>query len=165
MVSGLSTGGRAGTSRTDSQQGQCMPPQTKPVSRRAAITEKFKCYSIAFFTNKKIKMSCKVDKRALFLLLLFLLLVTSLLYWALGALCKENNDNIGRQYDLKTFFLVYTVFIGFCDQPPSRGSRSLNPMEVAKSSGFPLGIATRWSLKDFLLSTGYNDLDGRYFTM
>ena len=35
----------------------------------------------------------------------------------------------------------------FCDQPPSRGSRSLNQMEVAKSSGFPLGIATRWSLK------------------
>ena len=40
-----------------------------------------------------------------------------------------------------------TVYIGFCDIPPSRGSRSLNPMEVAKSSGFPLGIATRWSLK------------------
>ena len=36
-----------------------------------------------------------------------------------------------------------TVYIGFCDQRPSRGSRSLNPMEVAKSSGFPLGIATR----------------------
>ena len=34
-----------------------------------------------------------------------------------------------------------------CDQPLSRGSRSLNPMEVAKSSGFLLGIATRWSLK------------------
>ena len=31
---------------------------------------------------------------------------TSLLYWALGALYKESNDNIGRQYDLKTFFLV-----------------------------------------------------------
>ena len=37
----------------------------------------------------------------------------------------------------------YTVYIGFCDQPPSQGSRSQNPMEVAKSSGFPLGIATR----------------------
>ena len=32
--------------------------------------------------------------------------------------------------------------IGFCDQPPSQGSRSQNPMKVAKSSGFPLGIAT-----------------------
>ena len=30
--------------------------------------------------------------------------VISLLFWALGALYKENNDNIGRQYDLKTFF-------------------------------------------------------------
>ena len=40
-----------------------------------------------------------------------------------------------------------TVYIGFCDQPLSQGSRSLNPMEVAKLSGFPLGIATRWSLK------------------
>ena len=28
----------------------------------------------------------------------------SLLFWAPGALYKENNDNIGRQYDLKTFF-------------------------------------------------------------
>ena len=36
-----------------------------------------------------------------------------------------------------------TVYIGFCDQPPSQGSRSQKPMEVAKSSGFPLGIATR----------------------
>ena len=41
-----------------------------------------------------------VRQRALFLLRL----VTSLLFWALGALYKENNDNIGRQYDLKTFF-------------------------------------------------------------
>ena len=40
-----------------------------------------------------------------------------------------------------------TVYIGFYDQPRSRGSRSLNPMEVAKLSGFPLGIATRRSLK------------------
>ena len=40
-------------------------------------------------------------------------------------------------------------------------------MEVAKLSGFPLGIATRWSLKAIFAlvqtsSTGYNDLDGRY---
>ena len=40
-----------------------------------------------------------------------------------------------------------TVYIGFYDQPPSQGSRSLNPMEVAKSRGFSPGIATRWSLK------------------
>ena len=46
--------------------------------------------------------------------------------------------------DLK---IVSTVYIGFYDQPRSRGSRSLNPMEVAKLSGYPLGIATRRSLK------------------
>ena len=43
-------------------------------------------------------------------------------------------------------------------------------MEVAKLSGFPLGIATRRSLKAIFAlvqtsSTGYNDLDGRYFTI
>ena len=38
-----------------------------------------------------------------------------------------------------------TVYIGFCDQPPSEGSGSLNPKEVAKSSGFQLDITTRWS--------------------
>ena len=43
-----------------------------------------------------------------------------------------------------------TVYIGFCDQPQSQGSRSLNPMEVAKLSGFSLGLATRWSLKAIL---------------
>ena len=63
-----------------------------------------------------------------------------------------------------------TVNIGFCDHPPSQGSRSLKPMEVAKLSGFPLGIATRRSLKAIFAlvqtsSTGYNDLDGRYFTI
>ena len=63
-----------------------------------------------------------------------------------------------------------TVNIGFCDQPPSQGSRSLKPMEVAILSGFPLVIATRRSLKAIFAlvqtsSTGYNDLDGRYFTI
>ena len=38
-----------------------------------------------------------------------------------------------------------TVYIGFCDQPPSEGSGSLNPKEVAKSSAFQLNITTRWS--------------------
>ena len=38
-----------------------------------------------------------------------------------------------------------TVYIGFCDQPPSEGSGSLNPKEVAKSSGFQLDITTRRS--------------------
>ena len=43
-------------------------------------------------------------------------------------------------------------------------------MEVAKLSGFPLGIATRQSLKAIFAlvqtsSTGYNDLYGRYFTI
>ena len=62
-----------------------------------------------------------------------------------------------------------TIYIGFYDQPRSRGSRSLNLMEVAKTSGFPLGKATRRSLKAIFAqvqtySTGYNDLDGRYFT-
>ena len=56
------------------------------------------------------------------------------------------------------------------EQPPSQGSRSLNPLEIARLSGFPLGIATRWSLKAIFAlvqtsSTGYNDLDGRYFTI
>ena len=60
-----------------------------------------------------------------------------------------------------------TVYIGFCDQPPSQGSRSLKPMEVAKLSGFQLGIVTRRSLKVIFavvqtLSSGYNDLDGHY---
>ena len=56
-----------------------------------------------------------------------------------------------------------TVYIGFYDQPPSQGSRSLNPKVVAKSSGFfawfndqvvtktnagypPLGLATSKSV-------------------
>ena len=63
-----------------------------------------------------------------------------------------------------------TVYIGFCDQPPSHASRSLNLTEAAKLSGFPLGIATRRSLKAIFAliqtsSTGYNDLNGRYFTI
>ena len=41
---------------------------------------------------------------------------------------------------------IFTVYIGFCDQPPSQGSRLLNPMEVAKSRGFSSGIGTRWLL-------------------
>ena len=40
-----------------------------------------------------------------------------------------------------------TVYIGFYDQPPSQESGSLNPVVVAKLSGFSLGLATRWSLK------------------
>ena len=40
-----------------------------------------------------------------------------------------------------------TVYIGFYDQPLSQGSRSLNPIVVAKLSGFSLGLTTRWSLK------------------
>ena len=57
---------------------------------------------------------------------------------------------------LKNFFNVFgvwlcqviqnTVYIGFCDQPPSQGSRSLNLIVVAKLSGFSLGLTTRWSL-------------------
>ena len=39
-----------------------------------------------------------------------------------------------------------TVYIGFYDQPPSQGSRSLNLIVVAKLSGFSLGLTTRWSL-------------------
>ena len=39
-----------------------------------------------------------------------------------------------------------TVYIGFSDQPPSQGSRSLNLIVVAKLSGFSLGLTTRWSL-------------------
>ena len=35
----------------------------------------------------------------------------------------------------------HTVHIGFCNL------RHRDPKEVAKSSGFPLGIATRWSLE------------------
>ena len=40
-----------------------------------------------------------------------------------------------------------TVYIGFWDQPPSEGSRLLNPVEVAKVSGFWLPIVTSWLLK------------------
>ena len=47
-----------------------------------------------------------------------------------------------------------TVYIGFCDQPPSEGSGSLKPKEVAKSSGFQPDIATRWSQ-----NTGFYSLD------
>ena len=32
--------------------------------------------------------------------------------------------------------------IGFWDQPPSKGSRLLNPVEVTKESGFLLPLAT-----------------------
>ena len=38
--------------------------------------------------------------------------------------------------------LSNTVYIGFCDQPPSWGSRSLNPIKIAKSSVFSPGILT-----------------------
>ena len=57
-----------------------------------------------------------------------------------SVLCTFENYICGIRYR-KVF--TSTVYIGFCDQPPSQGSRSQNPMEVAKSSGFPLGIATR----------------------
>ena len=40
-----------------------------------------------------------------------------------------------------------TVNLGFYDQPPSQGSRPLNPKVVAKLSEFLLGSTTRWSLK------------------
>ena len=46
----------------------------------------------------------------------------------------------------QTFCLPITVYIGFYDQPPSQGSRSLNLIVVAKLSGFSLGLTTRWSL-------------------
>ena len=72
----------------------------------------------------------------------------------------------GRKFTQKQI----TVFIGFCDQSPSVGSGSLNPKEVAKSSGFQLDITTRWSQNTGLVvagpySIGYSDLDGRYFTI
>ena len=62
-----------------------------------------------------------------------------------------------------------TVNIGFCDQPPSGGLRSLNTGSVAKASGFPLGIATRRSLKAIFAqvqthSTGYCDQYRSLFT-
>ena len=40
-----------------------------------------------------------------------------------------------------------TVYIGFWDQPLSESSRLLNPVEVAKVSGFWLPKVTRWLLK------------------
>ena len=55
------------------------------------------------------------------------------------------------------------------EQPPSQGSRSLNPLEIARLSGFPLGIATGSLKAIFLLNLRLsplgNDLDGRYFTI
>ena len=37
--------------------------------------------------------------------------------------------------------ILNAVYIRFCDQAPSQGSRSLDPMVVAKLTGFPLGRA------------------------
>ena len=46
-----------------------------------------------------------------------------------------------------------TVYTGFCDQPPSQASRSLNPMEVAKFSGFPLAIFAQSRLSPLGITT------------
>ena len=35
-----------------------------------------------------------------------------------------------------------TFYIGFCDQPPLKWLRSLNPTEVAELCGIPLDITT-----------------------
>ena len=43
--------------------------------------------------------------------------------------------------------MIYSLHWVFCDQPSSKGLRSLNPMEVAELCGFPLDITTRWFLK------------------
>ena len=62
-----------------------------------------------------------------------------------------------------------TVYIGFCNQPPSEGSGSLNPKEVAKLSGFQLDIKTRWSQNTGLMVArpwliGYSDYYRSLFT-
>ena len=63
----------------------------------------------------------------------------------------------------------YTVNIGFCDQPPSGGLRSLNTGLVAKARACIMYIATRWSLnagiKTFrMIPTGYSDQYRSLFT-
>ena len=57
--------------------------------------------------------------------------------------------NLVSQVFLLPYYVRYTVYTGFC-QPPPKESRSLNPIKVAKLSGFLLGIASRWSLKAIL---------------
>ena len=59
-------------------------------------------------------------------------------------------QNVTKRYSLESNNYIKqiekTVYIGFCDQPQSKRSRSLHPQVVAKLSGFSLGITTRWSL-------------------
>ena len=62
-------------------------------------------------------------------------------------------------------FPYSTVYIGFYDQPPSQESGSLNPVVVAKLSGFSLGLATRWSLKAILAGYEAGSLGITTFTV
>ena len=59
---------------------------------------------------------------------------------------KQETMCIGTCFDCRQVTLN-TVNIGFRNQPPSEGSRLLNPVEVTKVSGFLLPTATSWSLK------------------
>ena len=77
-------------------------------------------------------------------------------------------NSFGQEHQkVSSFGSRQFVKIEFCDQPPSEGSGSLNPKEVAKSSGFQLDITTRrsqntgwWSLDHSLLDIATNT--GRY---
>ena len=57
----------------------------------------------------------------------------------MSTLSIEDIFNFGFHPDV----VMNTVPAGFCDQPPSGGSRSLKPARLAKARQ---GIATRWSL-------------------
>ena len=57
------------------------------------------------------------------------------------------SEILSSTYNKLLLLFDNTVYIGFYDQPPSQESGSLNPVVVAKLSGFSLGLATRWSLK------------------
>ena len=56
-----------------------------------------------------------------------------------------------RQLRIKPIRITNTVYIGFCDQLPSEGSGTLNPKEVAKSSGFQLIYYNRQSQNTVLV--------------
>ena len=83
-----------------------------------------------------------------------------------------NNGKLIIEYGLKSELIVIkdsTVNIGFCDQPPSEGSGSLNPKEIAKSSGLQLDITTTRSQNTGLVVVrpyliGYSDQYRLLFT-
>ena len=56
--------------------------------------------------------------------------------WNLSAHCRKNKVNSTSLKITREVFKLSTVYIWFCGQLPSQGSRSLNQKVVAKSSDF-----------------------------